>query len=63
MKPLAAPLRKKRTPNIIVAAFEDCLTRQGPPDFVEVPRGLRPLVPRAWLQKAFVFQSGRHASS
>ena len=63
MKQLAAPLHKKRTPNIIVAAFEDCLSQSDPPDFVEIPRCIRPFVPRAWLQKGFVFQSDRHSSS
>jgi hypothetical protein len=63
MKQLAAHLRKERTPNIIVAAFEDCLTRPDPPDFVEIPRCLQPLVPRTWLQKGFVFQSGGHAAN
>ena len=63
MKRLAAPLHKTRTPNIIVAAFEDCLTRPEPPDFVEIPRCLRPFVPRAWLQMGFVFQSDRYVFS
>lgn len=63
MKRLAAPLDGKRTSNIVVAAFEDSFTRLNPSEFVTIPRGQHPLVPRTWLEEAFVFQSDRHASS
>lgn len=46
----AATLDAKRTPRIILAAVD------GPPDeYVVVPRGLRPAVPRRWLTHGFVF--------
>lgn len=46
-------LGETRTPRIILAAFEDRLTRRG--DRVVVPRGRKPAVPRSWLTTGFVF--------
>jgi hypothetical protein len=46
----SATLEATRTPRIILDAVD------GPPDeYVVVPRGLRPAVPRRWLTHGFVF--------
>lgn len=44
-----AQLAPHRTPNVICRAFDS------PDDPVEVPRGRRPKVPRAWLKTGWVF--------
>ena len=44
-----AQLATHRTPNIICRAFDE------PTDPVEIPRGRRPKVPRAWLTTGYVF--------
>jgi len=55
LKRFAASLPPTRTPNIITAAFEGRLTSAGLSGYVEVPRGIRPVVPLDWLTRGFVF--------
>ena len=51
----ASCLDPSRTPNILLAAFDNTL-RPGPDGGLVVPRGMRPEIPRSWLTTAFVFR-------
>jgi hypothetical protein len=53
MRELSAPLSPQRTPRIILSAAAGELKGDG--DLVTVPRGRKPVVPRAWLLRGFVF--------
>lgn len=48
-------LDPSRTPNILLAAFDNTL-RPGPDGGLVVPRGMCPVIPRSWLTTAFVFR-------
>jgi hypothetical protein len=56
MRSLSEMLDSSRTPNIIVAAFEDRLSPGDDPSCVTVPRGLYPSIPRDWLTGAVVLE-------
>jgi hypothetical protein len=63
LRSLSASLSPTRTPRIILAAAADQLPHANG-DRVIVPRGCKPVVPRAWLTTGFVFAANRnqHAS-
>ncbi len=54
MRELAAPLKRKRTPNIIVDACSGALDMSSDGQSLIVPRGLRPEIPKRWLSVALV---------
>lgn len=53
---LSATLKKRRTPGIILSAFDNQL--EVVHNQVKVPRGCKPWVPCDWLTQAWVFQYG-----
>jgi hypothetical protein len=56
MRELSAALTPGRTPRIILSAAAGELKGDG--NVVAVPRGRKPVVPRAWLLHGFVFAEG-----
>lgn len=55
LRKLSASLEENRTPNIIVAAHEGRLETASKDDVLLIPRGMRPAIPKPWLERAFVF--------
>ncbi|MHA1299397.1 MAG: DUF1152 domain-containing protein [Candidatus Helarchaeota archaeon] len=54
LKTLAAPLSTDRTPNIIVAAYEDRLKKKNI-EFAIIERENKQIIPLKWLLRGFVF--------
>jgi len=54
LRELAAPLKRKRTPNIIADAFAGSFHVAADGTSVVVPRGTRPAIPKKWLSVALV---------
>ncbi len=57
MRQLAGPLKKNRTPNIILDACSGTLDRGADGESLVIPRGRRPEIPRRWLSIALAIDA------